>query len=242
MTVNNSKTFVDERLVPALVPWHQKQMIKDHTERYYFAKKYIHGLVLDAACGSGYGTKILAEKKNVRIYGLDISDQAIQYARTTYKSKKIIFSKTSVMNLPFGDKSVDTVVSFETLEHVTNYKKFISEVGRVLKPEGVFVISTPNILVNGGTANPHHVKELSEIEFVDILQKNFSSVTLFGQKSMQKDYLRFVVWLTKKIPLGFSRWFIDSLLKMIFRGTSVKPISRFQFGFVPAFFVAVCKK
>ena len=241
MTVKNKLKFADERLVPDTIPWHQKQMIKDHTERYEFAKKHSHGLVLDAACGSGYGAKMLASKPGISVIGLDISSEAVNYARKKYATKRATFVQASVLKLPFDIASVDTVVSFETLEHVTDYKKFINEVSRVLKPNGSFIVSTPNILVNGGTANPHHIKELSETEFVEILQKNFKEVTLYGQKGMQKDYLRFVVWLTNKLPLGFYRWFLDSLLKIMFRGTKVKPISEFNFGFVPAFFVAVCR-
>lgn len=240
--VKHVEKFADERLVPELVPWHQKQMIRDHEARYMFAQSLIGGgVILDAACGSGYGSQILSRKAQ-KVYGVDISNAAITYAQQTYPSKKITFINSDVQQLPFDNQTIDSVVSFETLEHVSAHQNFINEVVRVLKSDGIFIVSTPNILVNGGDSNPFHLKELTQDEFVQLLKENFSHVELYGQKPMHKSYLHFVVWLTHLLPNGGIRWFVDSLLKMVFRGVSVKPLTQFQHGFVPAFFVAVCTK
>lgn len=238
-TVKHVADMADERLVPEMVPWHQQQMIKDHLARYEFATQFVtKKIVADMACGSGYGSKLLS-KKAKQVFGIDISVDAVEYASKLYPGKKIIYLNEDVCKTSLKSNSVDAVVSFETLEHIANQKRLIAEVKRILRPGGLFVVSTPNILVNGGEANPFHKKELSFKDFKQLMEKNFSSIEYFGQKPMHEKYLKFVVAVTSFMPKGKIRWLVDSAMKIIFRGTAVKPMSQFRFGFVPAFFVAV---
>lgn len=164
----------------------EEKGIREHLGRYSFALDFLKetDVVLDAACGSGYGSDILAGKVG-RVIALDSSDHAIQYARENYPKKNIVFEKADLgreTGLP--DNSVDVVVSFETLEHVLNQNEMLAEFKRVLKPGGKLVISTPDRdILSGGleSDNPFHLKELNKEEFLLLLGKYFTLEELYGQ-------------------------------------------------------------
>lgn len=87
-----------------------------HIPRYQFAKAKIpkKSVILDIACGTGYGTKILASQAEL-IKGVDISNKSIQFARRHYQG--IQFIKCDIKS--YSEKA-DYVVSFETIEHISN--------------------------------------------------------------------------------------------------------------------------
>jgi GT2 family glycosyltransferase/glycosyltransferase involved in cell wall biosynthesis len=77
------------------------------------------------------------------------------------------------------------VVCFETLEHIAEHDQFIAEVRRVLRPDGVLLISTPektNYDAMIGEPNPHHELELSREEFSSLIARHFPSCRLYGQR------------------------------------------------------------
>ncbi len=135
-----------------------------HIARYIMARRYVptEGLVLDAACGLGYGSAMLAcDRPGVKVVGLDNSDYAIAYGRACYQSvyPNTEFQTGDVCDLSrFADESADLVVSFETVEHLREPEIFLAEVRRVLKPGGRFVCSVPNMWVDedGNDPNPWH--------------------------------------------------------------------------------------
>lgn len=135
-----------------------------HIARYIMARRYLPeaGLVLDAACGLGYGSATLAcTHPQVRVVGIDNSDYAAAYGRScfqpTYPNLEFRTGDVCVLT-PFADESVDLVVSFETVEHLRKPELFLAEVRRVLKPGGRFVCSVPNMWVDetGKDPNPWH--------------------------------------------------------------------------------------
>ncbi len=174
--------FTGERLVLGQV---DVELEIEHLNRYYFAKQFVQEkAVLDAACGTGYGTAILAQKAS-DVTGIDISKEAIEYARKTYSDENIRFVEGSVTELPFDRNSFDTVISFETIEHIgeAEQKAFLKEIKRVLKENGVLVISSPNRSVyNQRGENHFHVKELDYEEFDILLKSKFRFVKFFSQK------------------------------------------------------------
>ena len=90
----------------------------------------------------------------------------------------------SVTAIPLPDHSVDMVVSFETIEHLTEQTEMLAEIRRVLIPEGILVISSPDKLTYSdipGYHNEFHVKELYEDEFVALLQGFFPQIRLYRQ-------------------------------------------------------------
>lgn len=137
-----------------------------HLARYTWAASFLrpNDVVLDAACGLGYGTSLLRHASPCRhVTGIDASDLAITYARAVYgvELPGVEFRLTALPDLAFlGDSSVDCVVSFETLEHLEEPKAFMREVERVLKPGGRFLASVPNFWADetGRDPSPYHLQ------------------------------------------------------------------------------------
>src|SRR5205085_5013589 len=125
--------------------------------------------VLDAGCGTGYGTAELAQDA-ASVIGLDISTEALDYARASYPLPNIMFATGSGLLLPLTEASVDVVVAFEVIEHLNDYQLFIAECARVLKRDGLFIVSTPNTRYYAESRaatgpNPYHAHEFEAAEF-----------------------------------------------------------------------------
>ena len=136
--------FTGERFIPD----HEldSEITIEHLQRYEAVKKLVKGkIVLDASSGEGYGSALLA-KEAKEVYGLDISKEAIENAKGKYKRTNLQYIEGSVTDIPLADKSLDMVISFETIEHIDEVAQnaFIKEIKRVLKDDGMLVISTPN--------------------------------------------------------------------------------------------------
>ena len=133
--------FTGEQCVPGNT---DSRIQKDHLSRYEFVKKYVKGgVVLDLACGTGYGSRMIQDFSAKRTYGMDISEEAIAYAKNNYEDGELKFILGSVDKLPFEDSFFDVIVSFETIEHLDSKKRdcFLKELHRVLKKDGFFILS-----------------------------------------------------------------------------------------------------
>lgn len=148
----------------------------EHLHRYALAQELVSGKrVLDIACGTGYGSNILAQKAE-SVEGVDIDGTVIMKAAVKYKQKNLAFTRGSVEKIPFENSSFDVVVSFETLEHIIQHDSMMAEIKRVMKPGGILIISTPDKLNYSDLneySNPFHKKELYEAEFKGLLGKYF---------------------------------------------------------------------
>jgi ubiquinone/menaquinone biosynthesis C-methylase UbiE/glycosyltransferase involved in cell wall biosynthesis len=150
-----------------------------HIARYTLARQYVpkEGLVLDAACGLGYGSATLAQGGNsVRVVGIDSSAFAIDYASSNFSPylPKVEFRQGDVCELgDFADGSVGLVVSFETIEHLKAPELFLQEVRRVLKPGGTFIGSVPNMWVDetGKDPNPWHFHVFDFAKLAELCQQ-----------------------------------------------------------------------
>lgn len=99
--------------------------------------------ILDLGCGLGWGANLLSGKGMVK--AIDIDKKTIQRARKRYfKNKKVKFIQADAINLSFKDQQFDIVVSIENIEHVKNWRKYVKEVKRVLKKDGLLFLTTPN--------------------------------------------------------------------------------------------------
>lgn len=156
-----------------------------HLVRYAFARPLVAaGDVLDAACGVGYGSAYLAAEAR-SVVGVDIGADAVAYASSRY-GESAAFRQGDVEALDFADASFDAVCSFETIEHVEHPERAIEEFARVLRPDGVLVISTPNPRVTTrNPENPFHRIEWSAGDFEALLRRCFSDVELYGQHRRQ---------------------------------------------------------
>ena len=181
--------FTGERMIPE----HNQdsEIYLEHMTRYLFASQLVNNkVVLDIACGSGYGSELLANAGAQEVVGVDISEETIAYCKERYQKNNLNFICGSVESIPLPDMSVDLVVSFETIEHVDEkaQKNFLREIKRVLKLEGIFIVSTPNTLVSP-PGNPFHINELTADDFHGVLKEKFSFVNFWYQKNIEASFL-----------------------------------------------------
>lgn len=159
---------------------HMSQM---HWSRYKFTIPFVNEKkVMDIACGEGYGSNMLS-KNSSEVVGIDIDSKSIEHAKNKYKKNNLNFYVGSVERIENQNELFDVVVSFETIEHVklSLQKKFLSEVARILKPSGIFIVSTPDKDVGGEGHNEFHVHELNKPEFFKMLNEHFKEVEFYGQ-------------------------------------------------------------
>jgi ubiquinone/menaquinone biosynthesis C-methylase UbiE len=172
-----------EVVIPNETPYSSYQ---EHIHRYAFASRFTKDkTVLDIACGTGYGSSYLKEKGAKTVVGGDISSECLEFARKNYNAQGLNFVWLDAVNLPFPDEHFDVVVSFETIEHIRDYRKFLAECKRVLKKDGLLICSTPNKDIFSPykqVSIPAHVREFRVGEFRDSLAEFFREVTLFGQR------------------------------------------------------------
>ncbi|MCJ2131719.1 class I SAM-dependent methyltransferase [Methylobacterium sp. E-045] len=173
--------FTGERYVPGVAG----QIKFEHLHRYLLSVEYAHHRdVLDIASGEGYGTASLASVAK-RVVGVDISMEAVAHANRRYGSENLSFKHGSIATIPADDKSFDLVVCFETLEHIGDQAKALAELRRVLRPDGLLIISTPNIAAEDGAlheANPFHEKELTEEELRALIMPQFQNYVFYEQR------------------------------------------------------------
>ena len=157
----------------------------EHLHRYALAIEIAKGKhVLDVACGDGYGAKLLA-KFAAKVVAVDNDLETITTARNKYKTQNLHFENGNIEKLPIPDKSIDLITCFETLEHTDQHEKSLSELKRVLKPEGLLLISTPDKKVytdERNYTNPFHKKELYYAEFKLLLEAFFPFVKIYAQR------------------------------------------------------------
>lgn len=180
-----SQIRFDASTVAKAVRRNQSPYWGEHVARYRFAAPYVQdSLVLDVACGTGYGLPILRERARL-VVGSDIDIIAARKATAEIGQQSGAVIVSDGCKLPFPAGSFDAITSFETIEHLETRAEFLSELRRVLSPDGLCIISTPNAIytqpVNGKPRNPHHVFEYTPQEFVAELKGHFGEVELYGQ-------------------------------------------------------------
>jgi SAM-dependent methyltransferase len=185
--LNIEEGFIAERatLTPGSPLW------GEHRSRYHFAAPFLKGKrVLDIACGTGFGMRIISESGAKEIFATDMSIDALMTSRGVRPVNAFLF-RSDGTQLPFEDGTFDVVTSFETVEHIPNYKDFVADLRRVLKDDGVMIMSTPNAHytrpVDGKPINPFHIYEFTPEEFRALLEPQFSNVELYGQR-VSDDY------------------------------------------------------
>jgi len=182
-TAAHPEAFTGERLTSAL----DGQTQIEHYHRYLFARSLCAGLdVLDVASGEGYGSAQIAQVAR-SVIGVEYSESTARSAAGNFPAHNLRFLQGDARALPLADASVDAVVSFETIEHFDGQEAFLTEIRRVLRPDGMAIISTPDRDIYSpanGPPNEYHVRELSRIEFIALLHRHFSHVVLLLQRPM----------------------------------------------------------
>ena len=151
--------------------------------RYQTILPYINkgDFVLDIACGSGHGSKLISGHCNT-VLGVDVNSYVIVTNETRYNISNLSFLVGDALKLKFNDNVFDKIVSMETIEHIQDDCKFIREMYRILKPQGLFIVSTPQNKDGTIPLNPWHIREYSLEEFRDILTDKFEILKIYGAK------------------------------------------------------------
>ncbi|MDQ4018790.1 MAG: class I SAM-dependent methyltransferase [Actinomycetota bacterium] len=170
---------VPERIVPDAT---EPGIVALHLRRYEFARPYCRGRdVLDAGCGVGWGSTLLAGAGAESVVAVDISPVAIEAARERDGAEAVDFRVGDLEDLPLEDDSVDVVVCFEAIEHVYRPAVALDELRRVLRPDGILVISSPNRGVYPA-GNPFHFHEFTTEELALELRERFAEVRVYRQQ------------------------------------------------------------
>lgn len=176
--------FTGERFLPECAG----EIAYEHWHRYVFARHIGTGkTVLDVATGDGYGAALLSGVAAF-VCGVDIDQATVKNASARYAAhKNLAFIQADGSALPFPDGAFDLVVSFETIEHVDAGVQalMLKEFERLLTPNGLLVISSPNKAVYSdatGFHNPFHVRELYRDDLSALLSPHFAAYKWFHQR------------------------------------------------------------
>ena len=177
--------FTGERVIPGQV---NDDLWAEHIARYALATRFTQGRrVLDLGCGTGYGTADLAQLASSAI-GVDLAPEAIAYANEHFPSAR--FFQCSANAVPFPPASFDLVTAFEVIEHLRDWRTLLTEAQRVLEPNGLLIVSTPNkryyaeARAKSGP-NPFHEHEFEFEEFRTALGEFFPHVEILFQDRVE---------------------------------------------------------
>ncbi|HEY6942327.1 class I SAM-dependent methyltransferase [Dokdonella sp.] len=227
MSDDSTLPFTGERFTPECV----REIWYEHWHRYAFARRLAAGRrVLDAACGEGYGSALLASVA-VDVVGVDIDAASVAHARARYGAHpRLRYEQADATALPFADRAFDFVVSFETLEHLAAQEALLEGFARVLADDGLLLISSPDKRTysdQAGFRNEFHVRELYREELLALLRPHFPHVRLYGQKLLFQSAL----WaLDDAAPASCETLTADACAEQVVPGLA----------YAPLYFVALC--
>jgi SAM-dependent methyltransferase len=203
--MNTSESLVLEPTAERMVPENSDLFtFWEHVYRYAFASRFVSGKrVLDIACGEGYGAAALQKAGAAQVIGVDISEAVCLHARNKYG---IDARPGTAEQIPLLDRSIDVIVSFETIEHVPDPHRFLDEAVRILVPGGRLIISTPDKDIYGRKVqNPYHCSEMTADEFTDALNARFIAARFYTQRPHSAAWWSARSMVCENPPWGFIR-------------------------------------
>lgn len=151
---------------------------------YLETAKLISGYVLEIGTGSGYGINVVSPMAEKFVTIDKFADPKVKEENAHLTNVEYV-----QMTIPplagIADNSFDFVISFQVIEHIKNDKAYVSEIHRVLKPGGKFIVTTPNKPMSL-SRNPWHIREYTINELKNLLLKNFKAVVTNGTYGNQK--------------------------------------------------------
>lgn len=187
--------------------------------RYIFAQPFANRRrVLDVACGSGYGSFLLSQTA-AHVTGVDVDKDTVQFAQKEFASNNVTYRCADACNTGMGSDSIECIVSFETVEHISTYRAFLAEMKRVLKPGGQMIISTPNRFICSPQLqkplHEHHVIEWSLDEFKALLEEFFLVEEVHVQKFRWSSRTVFLRNLYARFFAMFGQCMLRAALKVL---------------------------
>lgn len=171
-----------ERATPGDATW--AELSAPHLARYLFAADYVRGKrVLDAGCGAGYGSLLLATSGAAEVVGIDIDAAAIAQAAQRFPHPRVTYRVDDCQTIFQAAGPWDVICSFENIEHLSAPEKFLAAAASQLTDDGVLLVSTPDRadtppFVNGRPDNEFHVHEWYRDEYLNLLAPHFERVEL----------------------------------------------------------------
>lgn len=155
----------------------------DHLLRYLWARNSVEEkTVLDVACGSGFGTALLAEANADQIVGVDVDVDSIQSCKERFNDPNIRFINGNVENLEkLGIGPFDIVTCFETIEHVEDPEAAIRSIKSVMGAEGILMGSVPGE-TDWDEANEFHLQHFDQSRMLNLLKRNFKNIRMYRQQ------------------------------------------------------------
>lgn len=152
-----------------------------HKNRYEFACKRIGGkMVLDAACGTGYGSQMMLDAGAKKVVGIDLDEDALSYAISNYGAE---FKLMDMTETGFGDNTFEVIVCFAAIGAAPDTQKFFDEIKRILRPKGTFIVSAA--VLGKSTMENRRLLRLShhytKDELLSMFKRNFIKVEFYAQ-------------------------------------------------------------
>tara|TARA_Y100000310_G_scaffold344455_1_gene457313 strand:- start:13586 stop:14239 length:654 start_codon:yes stop_codon:yes gene_type:complete len=169
----------------------------------------LNGKILDLGCHSGDRTNVINKATDCQVYGIDISPQAIDYAKSRFSKITFIYNDFP-RNSPFSDSYFQAVTAFDVLEHVPDLPDVLAEIKRLLNKDGYLVVGIPseNFLfklawffwtrLRGKVWDDIHVHDFKKEGFKLFEDQGFSIV---GEKNIIFNMWKIIVFRVKKINL-----------------------------------------
>jgi ubiquinone/menaquinone biosynthesis C-methylase UbiE len=158
------------------------------------------------------------------VIAIDISNDAIIYAQNNYKSSNAKFLKIDDGKLPFENNTFDLITSFQVIEHFHDTKQYLSEINRVLKPGGYFLLTTPDratrLFPFQKPWNYYHIIEYSPQTLKNKLSKYFTDIRILkigGDKELVHQELKRRKF-TKLVSLPFTLIIYPDSIRKFFLG------------------------
>ena len=175
--VTETLPLTGERTAPGI--WHENYWFARHEAAYHWitATRKPTGRVLDAGCGEGYGAELLRLAGADSVVGLDYEGTTIRRLAKVYPQVNVV--QGNLVQTGFADGTFDLVTSLQTIEHLWEQPRFVAECRRILKPDGVLILTTPNQLTFP-PGNWYHTRELTGAELADLVSAELTIVRTAG--------------------------------------------------------------
>jgi SAM-dependent methyltransferase len=177
--VTETLPLTGERTAPGI--WHENYWFARHEAAYrWITANWLDsgtGRVLDAGCGEGYGADLLHRAGAGQVFGLDYEGTTLRHVAKAYPQINLV--QGNLVQTAFADGAFDLLVSLQTIEHLWEQPRFVTECARIAAPGATIVLSTPNRLTFP-SGNWYHTKELTGPEFVELVEAELEVVETLG--------------------------------------------------------------